>query len=86
MAGIFASQQVLNQTMYNLPETTANGALINYISQADWKDFKPTKFTFGLLPDLKGQTGRKIKKKLKKELKARAALESLEKWIKKASI
>jgi methylenetetrahydrofolate--tRNA-(uracil-5-)-methyltransferase len=86
MAGIFASQQVLNQTMYNLPETTANGALINYISQADWKDFKPTKFTFGLLPDIKGQTGHRMKKKLKKELKARAALESLEKWIKKASI
>jgi len=86
MAGIFASQQVLNQTMYNLPETTANGALINYISQADWKDFKPTKFTFGLLPDIKGQTGPRIKKKLKKEIKARAALESLEKWIKKASI
>lgn len=86
MAGIFASQQVLSQTMYNLPETTASGALVNYISQADWKDFKPTKFTFGLLPDLKGQAGRKIKKKLKKELKARVALENLEKWIKKASI
>jgi methylenetetrahydrofolate--tRNA-(uracil-5-)-methyltransferase len=86
LAGIFASQQMLNQTIYNLPETTANGALINYISQADWKDFKPTKFTFGLLPDIKGQAGPKIKKKLKKELKARAALESLEKWIKKANI
>jgi methylenetetrahydrofolate--tRNA-(uracil-5-)-methyltransferase len=86
LAGFFASRQLDNQTLYNLPENTACGSLINYISQADWKNFRPTKFSFGLLPDIDVQRSRKMRKKMKKELKARAALESLEKWIKKAGI
>jgi len=86
IAGIFASQRLLEKTLYNLPENTANGALVNYISQADWKNFRPTKFTFGLLPEIKKEKGPKLKKRIKKELKAGIALESLDKWIKKAGI
>jgi methylenetetrahydrofolate--tRNA-(uracil-5-)-methyltransferase len=86
MAGIFAAQQLLGQTLYNLPENTASGSLINYISQADWKNFRPTKFTFGLLPDIEEQKGRRVRKKDKKEAKAGIALENLEKWLKKAGI
>lgn len=83
IAGIFASKKILNKPLYNLPEQTATGSLVKYISQASWKDFKPTKFTFGLLPDIKVKT---INKKTKKELKAKIAIESLDKWIKKADI
>jgi methylenetetrahydrofolate--tRNA-(uracil-5-)-methyltransferase len=83
IAGIFAAQKVLGQPQYNLPENTASGALINYISRANWQDFRPTKFTFGLLPEVK--VGRRDKK-LKKELKSRIALEELAKWIEKAGI
>lgn len=86
MAGLFASQRLLGKTLYNLPETTANGALINYISQAEWRNFKPTKFTFGLLPEIKKEKGPKLKKQIKKELKAKIALEGLDKWMKKAGI
>ena len=88
MAGIFAAQRLLNQTLYNLPESTACGSLIHYVSQSDWKDFRPTKFSFGLLPDLEGETGgrHKMRKRDKKELKANIALEHLDKWIKKAGI
>lgn len=83
IAGIFAAQRVLNRPQYNLPETTASGALINYISKANWKDFRPTKFTFGLLPDIRQKNRNK---KLKKELKSKYAIEELAKWIEKAGI
>ncbi|UCH95469.1 MAG: methylenetetrahydrofolate--tRNA-(uracil(54)-C(5))-methyltransferase (FADH(2)-oxidizing) TrmFO [Candidatus Aminicenantes bacterium] len=88
IAGIFASQRLLNKTLYNLPETTASGALINYVSQSDWRNFKPTRFSFGLLPEVETEAGkrRKLRKKEKKELKAKIALENLAKWIKKAEI
>ena len=88
MAGIFASRRLLNQTLYNLPETTASGALVHYISQSDWKNFRPTKFSFGLLPELQRGEGKapKLKKKDKKELKAQIALDHLAKWITKTGI
>ena len=88
LVGIFASQRLLNQPLYSLPENTACGALVHYVSQSDWKNFKPTKFTFGLLPDVETdvQKRRKLRKKEKKELKAKVALESLTKWITKAEI
>ena len=87
IAGIYASQKVLNEPLISLPKDTAIGALINYISTANWKNYRPTKFTFGLLPDikkdkrfdedlLKGMT----KKRRKKELKAKMAIDSLYKW------
>jgi methylenetetrahydrofolate--tRNA-(uracil-5-)-methyltransferase len=85
IAGIFVAQRMLGQTPYNLPDNTACGSLINYICQSDWKNFRPTKFTFGLLPEVVQDKSRK-KKKIKKEFKAQVALESLEKWIKKAGI
>lgn len=86
MAGIFAASKLLNKTVYSLPEQSACGALVHYISNADWKDFKPAKFTFGLLPDVKVKQVRKLRKRMKKELKSKTALEHLEKWIEKAAI
>jgi methylenetetrahydrofolate--tRNA-(uracil-5-)-methyltransferase len=87
-AGIFAAKRALAEPLYNFPEETANGALIHYITQANWKDFRPTRFTFGLLPDLPDRyKSRKARgKKIKKEMKARIALEALHKWLEKAGI
>jgi methylenetetrahydrofolate--tRNA-(uracil-5-)-methyltransferase len=88
LVGIFASQRLLSQPLYSLPENTACGALVHYVSQSDWKNFKPTKFTFGLLPEVEtdAKKRRKLRKKEKKELKAKVALESLAKWITRAEI
>jgi methylenetetrahydrofolate--tRNA-(uracil-5-)-methyltransferase len=74
--------------LYNLPENSASGALLHYVSHSAWKNFKPTKFSFGLLPEVEASPGkkRKLKKKEKKELKAKIALEHLDKWITKAEI
>ncbi len=83
LAGLFAAKKVLNETLYSLPEDSAHGALINYISKANWKDFKPTKFTFGLLPEIGKFKGSKRKVK---EKKAEIALDHLKRWIGKANI
>lgn len=87
-AGMYAARKLLGLPLFNFPEETAIGALVNYISQADWKDFRPTKFTFGLLPELarEGRPRHFRKKKFKKEMKAKVALEALEQWLKKVAI
>jgi methylenetetrahydrofolate--tRNA-(uracil-5-)-methyltransferase len=81
--GLFASQAVLGRPMSALPETTAVGSLLAYIANANWHDFRPSKFTFGLLGDYGVESH---DKKRKKELKAERACEALEQWIKKSAI
>jgi len=83
LCGLFASQAVLGQPLSALPETTAVGSLLAYIANANWNDFRPSKFTFGLLGDSGVESH---DKKRKKELKAERACEALEQWIKKAAI
>jgi methylenetetrahydrofolate--tRNA-(uracil-5-)-methyltransferase len=80
LCGLFAGR---DETCDPLPETTAIGALLAYIANAGWQDFRPSKFTFGLLTD----SGVECRdKKRKKELKAERACEALEQWIKRSAI
>lgn len=83
LCGLFAARDALGLERPELPEATAIGSLLAYISQADWRDFRPSKFTFGLLPD--GGIACRDKKK-KKEMKAGRACEALEQWARKAAI
>ncbi len=84
LAGIFAAKSLLNEPCHSLPEDTACGSLIHYVTKAAWENFKPTKFTFGLLPEVERKRGRS--KKMKKEIKATRAMESLAAWKEKAGI
>jgi methylenetetrahydrofolate--tRNA-(uracil-5-)-methyltransferase len=93
IAGIYAAKKVKGEPLIRMPLSTACGSLINYITHSNWKNFKPTKFTYGLLPELPVDNSsfqklrnRKGEKKKKKELKALIALENLEKWMKSANI
>jgi methylenetetrahydrofolate--tRNA-(uracil-5-)-methyltransferase len=82
-SGISAARMVLGQPPVRLPEASASGSLARYIASSDWREFRPTKFTFGLLPD----DGSEMKnKKRKKELKAEKAMESMTKWIQETGI
>jgi methylenetetrahydrofolate--tRNA-(uracil-5-)-methyltransferase len=83
LCGLFASQAVLGMLLSTLPETTAMGSLLAYVANANWNDFRPSKFTFGLLSDNGVESH---DKKRKKELKAERACEALEQWIKKSAI
>jgi len=91
--GIYAGRFLREEAMPELPRSTALGSLVHYITQSNWKEFRPTKFTFGLLPDgdgsgseSRGRGRRNMTKKRKKELKAQAALELLEQWKKQIDI
>lgn len=88
--GIFVAKKILNEDIKPLPINTASGSLLNYISSANWKNFTPTKFTFGLLPDIQSNEKLKGKKKdikrLKKMKKSERALNELKEWIKTQKI
>jgi methylenetetrahydrofolate--tRNA-(uracil-5-)-methyltransferase len=83
LCGLFASREALGLPCGALPETTAVGSLLAYIAHANWQDFRPSKFTFGLLAD--SDVACRDKKR-KKELKAERACEALKQWIKKSAI
>jgi methylenetetrahydrofolate--tRNA-(uracil-5-)-methyltransferase len=83
LCGFFAARDAMGLAREELPETTAIGSLLGYIAHAGWQDFRPSKFTFGLLAD-HGMECRD--KKRKKELKAERALAALEQWIRKSAI
>ncbi len=77
IAGIFAYKYLMGEILSKLPEATASGSLLGYITGGNWKNFKPSKFTFGLLSDL---DIRERNKKKRKELKAERALAKIEEW------
>lgn len=82
LAGIFAASAVNGLPRRPVPENTAVGSLIHYITHANWQDFRPSKFTFGLLPDHEPISRKKSGgKRANKERKSLHALESLESWI-----
>jgi methylenetetrahydrofolate--tRNA-(uracil-5-)-methyltransferase len=83
VCGLFAARDALGLERLELPRETAVGALLAYAANADWRDFRPSKFTFGLLPE----AGVEVRdKKRKKELKAERAGQELDQWIREAKI
>jgi len=83
LAGLAVAATIRGQTLTPLPDETACGALLRHITGADWKDFTPTKFSFGLLPS----EGFELKnKKKKKGLLAERALDAMSRWITKTGI
>jgi len=83
LCGLFAARDALGLERPELPRETAVGALLAYVAGADWRDFRPSKFTFGLLPD----AGVEVRdKKRKKELKAEKAGLALDQWIRESGI
>jgi len=80
IAGINALCYLKNKEPLVFPPETAMGALVNYITSADPKNFQPMNVNFGLFPPLQG----KIPKKKKRELYAERSLESLAKFLKES--
>jgi methylenetetrahydrofolate--tRNA-(uracil-5-)-methyltransferase len=52
LAGMNAARLLAGQALLSLPPTTMLGALVNYITHADLRDFQPMKANFGILPPL----------------------------------
>ncbi|MBQ7759866.1 MAG: methylenetetrahydrofolate--tRNA-(uracil(54)-C(5))-methyltransferase (FADH(2)-oxidizing) TrmFO [Acidaminococcaceae bacterium] len=74
MAGLHAARAALGLPDVEFPSETAHGALANYISNPEVKEFQPMNINFGLLPPL----AQRIRKKREKNaLIAARALEQL---------
>ncbi len=76
VAGISAACRLRGGEMPPLPETTAHGALLSYITRADRKTFQPMNVNFGIFPPLPS----KIPKKERGKHYAERALADLNKW------
>lgn len=78
VAGLNAARLLKNQELLVFPVETATGALCNYITTAEAKNFQPMNITFGLIPPL----GQKIKnKKLRNKTLAERAIATLKQFI-----
>ena len=76
MAGINAARLAKNLDAKIFPIETCHGALANYITTADEKNFQPMNITFGLLPPFEY----KVRKSDRKSKMAERSLEILTKF------
>jgi methylenetetrahydrofolate--tRNA-(uracil-5-)-methyltransferase len=76
LAGIHAARRLTGFEIITPPDTTALGALVNHIANADQKTFQPMNVNFGLFPPLPGKT----RKRDKGKLYAERALAAIEQW------
>ncbi len=78
-SGLSAAKSIMGEKLSGPPPDTASGSLLRYIKNGDWSAFKPSNFSFGLLPELKIRgKSRKEKKMIRSEM----AISSLKGWMK----
>jgi methylenetetrahydrofolate--tRNA-(uracil-5-)-methyltransferase len=80
LAGIFVAAKASGGEAPLPPPTTALGALLGHLRNADPRHFQPMNVTFGLFPALEGRQGRASRKERHARLAARA-LEDLAPWL-----
>lgn len=76
LVGVNAARLAAGAAPVTPPATTALGALLRYVTDADRKDFQPMNVNFGLFPELPFEA----KGRRKKELMAERSLRDLERW------
>jgi methylenetetrahydrofolate--tRNA-(uracil-5-)-methyltransferase len=82
LAGLSAHAHLSGRILPPLPETTAIGALVNYITKTDKKTFQPMNVNFGIFPPLPVKTP----KKLRGSNYSARALTDLEQWLTREDI
>ncbi len=80
-AGINMARKILGQEPIELPKETILGALVQYISDAEHKEFQPINSNWALVPSIELPKKERKNKKLKNELLAKRSLETLEKFL-----
>ncbi|MCD4673536.1 MAG: methylenetetrahydrofolate--tRNA-(uracil(54)-C(5))-methyltransferase (FADH(2)-oxidizing) TrmFO [Anaerolineaceae bacterium] len=78
LAGLNVSRLMMNQNLLELPKTTMLGALCQYITHANMKDFQPMKANFGIVPALENRVKGK---RQRAAAYAERAIEHLEEFI-----
>jgi len=77
VAGLNAARRALGRPPVSLPETTALGALIGYVTRPGKGEFQPMNANFGLLPPLPGRMPRRRRR----EAMSARALADLDAWV-----
>ncbi len=80
VAGVNLARAVLKKEFVPVPEVTAHGALIRYITESSPEGFQPSNINFGLFPPIKG---RFRNKKQKKQAIAARAIRAWEEYLRK---
>jgi methylenetetrahydrofolate--tRNA-(uracil-5-)-methyltransferase len=81
MAGVHAARLARGQTPEAPPRRTAMGSLVNYIANAETKNFQPMNITFGLLPPLEADARRQTKRKVDRHrLQVEIGLKDFDGW------
>ncbi|MBI1921931.1 MAG: methylenetetrahydrofolate--tRNA-(uracil(54)-C(5))-methyltransferase (FADH(2)-oxidizing) TrmFO [Geobacter sp.] len=78
LAGINAARLAMGDELTVPPLTTALGALVGHITNADARHFQPMNVNYGLFPELPGR----VKKKERRGKLAERALAELGEWLK----
>jgi methylenetetrahydrofolate--tRNA-(uracil-5-)-methyltransferase len=76
VAGINAARLASGSSPVTLPPETALGALICHLTESDPNKFQPSNINFGLFPSWK----KKVPKRIRGQIRAEKALESLQRW------
>jgi methylenetetrahydrofolate--tRNA-(uracil-5-)-methyltransferase len=80
LAGINLARRLLGKEFVPVPEETAHGALVRYITGSSPEGFQPSNINFGLFPPIKG---RFKNKKMKKLAIAERAIGAWKEYLKK---
>ena len=83
IAGRNAARWARGQLLNIPPPTTACGALLRYITEADPASFQPMHVNFGIVPPL--TDGRTQSRKANRRKMAERALHDLDRWLEKAA-
>ena len=82
LAGINAARLLIGESPTSPPETTAHGALIQYITKSSPAFFQPINTNFGLFPPVEEMKGRRKEKKLIRHQRiVDRALKELDQWM-----
>lgn len=78
LAGINMARYLKGEALLTLPKETILGALTNYISFEEHKNFQPINSNWGIVPPIELPKKERKNKKLKNELLAKRSIETLE--------
>jgi len=81
IAGVNAARLATGQETIAPPRRTALGGLVNYIANAEAKNFQPMNITFALLPALDDADRRRVRRKAdRRRLQVELALKDFDEW------
>ena len=82
LAGINAFRVAANQDLITAPTSGAIGALCNYVSNVETKNFQPVNITFGLLESLPPELRKKHRNKRERhQIQVELALQDWDQWF-----